>query len=84
MERTVLITGCSSGIGRATSEKFLRRGWTVYATARDTDDIEDLGQHGARTVELDVTKEDDVENAVETVVENDGRLDCVVNNVRKS
>lgn len=77
---TVLITGCSSGIGRATSELFHEKGWGVYATARNTEDIEDLAERGMETLELDVTVDEDVENAVETVVEDEGGIGCVVNN----
>jgi NAD(P)-dependent dehydrogenase (short-subunit alcohol dehydrogenase family) len=78
--RTVLITGCSSGIGRATAKSFHENGWTVYATARDTEDIQDLAERGMETVELDVTKDEDVKNAVKTVVEENGGIGCVVNN----
>ncbi|MCX2819039.1 MAG: NAD(P)-dependent dehydrogenase (short-subunit alcohol dehydrogenase family) [Methanobacteriota archaeon] len=78
--RTALITGCSSGIGRATAERFHRNGWTVYATARDTDDIADLTERGMETVELDVTEDDDVENAVGRVVDENRGIGCVVNN----
>ena len=78
---TVLITGCSSGIGRATAEAFLDDGWTVYATARDTDDIADLGEHeNCRTDELDVTDDSDVRNVVNRMLRQDDRIDCLVNN----
>jgi Short-chain dehydrogenases of various substrate specificities len=77
---TILITGCSSGIGRATAEVFHDEGWKVYATARNTDDIEDLAERGMTILELDVTVDEDVENAVEKVVETDGGIGCVVNN----
>jgi len=80
MVRTVLITGCSSGIGRATAEKFHDEGWRVYATARNTDDIQDLAEKGTETLELDVTEDEDIENAVETVVDEEGGIGCVVNN----
>ncbi|WP_136718139.1 SDR family oxidoreductase [Halorientalis salina] len=79
-DKTVLITGSSSGIGRATAEAFLDADWTVYATARDTDDIADLAEAGAKTQELDVTDEDEIEAAVDRVIEDDDRLDCLVNN----
>ncbi len=79
MARTVLITGCSSGIGRATAEAFLDDEWTVHATARDEDDLTDLAAAGAETSELDVTNARDCERAVERVTE-DEPLDCLVNN----
>lgn len=78
---TVLITGCSSGIGRATAKAFLEDGWTVYATARDTDDIADLEDHErCVTDELDVTDDSDVRNVVNRMLRNDDRIDCLVNN----
>ena len=80
MPATALITGCSSGIGRATAERFDDAGWEVYASARDTDDIRDLGAGGCRTVELDVTETAAAQAAVDRVYDEAGRLDCLVNN----
>ena len=80
MERTVLVTGCSSGIGRATAQAFLAEGWTVVATARDTADIADLADQGCLTRELDVTKPAQCQSVVEWTVEETGRLDTLVNN----
>ncbi len=80
MERTVLITGTSSGIGRATAEAFLGEDWTVVATARDESDIEGLAAAGCLTRELDVTKPAACNEVVEWTVEETGRLDCLVNN----
>jgi NAD(P)-dependent dehydrogenase (short-subunit alcohol dehydrogenase family) len=79
--KTVLITGCSSGIGRATATLFLAEGWRVYATARDTADIGELADHDAcRTLELDVTIDDHCRRAVNRVMHESGRIDCLVNN----
>ncbi|WP_277540359.1 SDR family oxidoreductase [Haloarcula laminariae] len=80
MRDTVLITGCSSGTGRVAARKFLDDGWTVYATARDRDELTALDERGAHTARLDVTSEDDVERVVERVVDEQGQLDCLVNN----
>ena len=80
MEKTVLITGCSSGIGKATAEMFLDDEWMVYATARDTADLEELADAGCGTDELDVTDPEDVERVVDRIVEDQGRIDCLVNN----
>jgi len=80
MTKTALITGSSSGIGRATAAHFLRREWTVYATARDTDDVADLADAGCETAQLDVTSDDDVDRVVDRIVSETGRIDCLVNN----
>jgi NAD(P)-dependent dehydrogenase (short-subunit alcohol dehydrogenase family) len=77
--RPVLITGCSSGIGRATAEHLVEKGWNVYATARRPDSIEDLAKRGAKTLALDVTDEGSMRTAVEEV-ERDGPVGALVNN----
>ena len=76
----VLVTGCSSGIGRATAELLARSGWTVYASARRLDSIEDLGQAGCRLLELDVTDEGSMRAAVEAVEAAEGAVGALVNN----
>lgn len=80
MAKTVLITGCSSGIGRATARAFLDEEWRVWATAREEDDVADLTEEGCQTAELDVTNPRECERVVERVVDTDGRLDVLVNN----
>jgi NADP-dependent 3-hydroxy acid dehydrogenase YdfG len=76
----VLITGCSTGIGRATAERLARRGLTVYATARRLESIEDLKEAGCRTLALDVTDEGSMRAAVEAVEAADGAVGALVNN----
>jgi NAD(P)-dependent dehydrogenase (short-subunit alcohol dehydrogenase family) len=78
--KTVLITGCSSGIGRATALAFLDEEWEVYATARNPADIETLGDRGCDISTLDVTDEDDIDRVVSRIVDEHGRIDCLVNN----
>lgn len=80
MARTVVVTGCSSGVGRATARTFLDAGWTVYATSRDADDLGGLADSGASTAELDVTDDGDVERVVGRVREEAGGVDALVNN----
>ena len=76
----VLITGCSSGIGRATAEHLASRGRTVYATARRRSDVEDLEAAGCRLLELDVTDEGSMAAAVAAVEEAEGAVGVLVNN----
>jgi NAD(P)-dependent dehydrogenase (short-subunit alcohol dehydrogenase family) len=78
--KAVLITGCSSGIGRATALRLAGSGWTVYATARRPESIADLGDAGCRTLALDVTDEDSMRTAVETVEQAEGAVGVLVNN----
>jgi short-subunit dehydrogenase len=77
--RPVLITGCSSGIGRATAEHLVDGGWNVYATARKPEAIEELAKRGAKTVALDVTDEGSMSEAVEEV-ERDAPIGALINN----
>jgi len=78
--KTVLLTGCSSGIGRATAVAFAAEGWTVYATARDPADIESLADAGCETAELDVTESDDIDRVVDRIIDEHGVISCLVNN----
>jgi NADP-dependent 3-hydroxy acid dehydrogenase YdfG len=80
VSKAVLITGCSSGIGRATAERLAKSGWTVYATARRPDSIADLEQAGCRLLALDVTDEPSMEVAVERVQSEEGAVGVLVNN----
>jgi NADP-dependent 3-hydroxy acid dehydrogenase YdfG len=63
----VLITGCSSGIGRETARRLAGRGWTVYATARRPEPLAELERSGCRTLALDVTDEGSMSAAVNAV-----------------
>lgn len=76
----VLITGCSSGIGRATAERLAAEGWKVYATARRPETIADLEQQGCVTLALDVTDEDSMSSAVKQVTEAEGAVGVLINN----
>ncbi len=79
-QKAVLITGCSSGIGRATALGLQDAGWLVYATARRAASIEDLARAGCRTMELDVTDEASMKRAVKQVEDDCGAIDALVNN----
>ena len=78
--KTVLITGCSSGIGRALALEFHRHGLRVFATARNLETLKDLDAMGLETLALDVNSSKDIEAAVKSVDDLTGGLDILVNN----
>src|SRR5207245_3565710 len=80
VSRAVLITGCSTGIGRATAEQLAARGWTVYATARRPESIRALAGRGCKMLALDVCDEASMRAAVETVERAEGAVGVLVNN----
>jgi NAD(P)-dependent dehydrogenase (short-subunit alcohol dehydrogenase family) len=82
-QKVWLITGCSTGFGRALTEAVLARGEIVVATARKPQRLEDLAQQfGDRilALSLDVTQPSEVQAAVNQTIETFGRIDVLVNN----
>jgi NAD(P)-dependent dehydrogenase (short-subunit alcohol dehydrogenase family) len=78
---TVLITGASSGIGRATAALMARGGWQVAATARDPAALEALAREpNVAAFRLDVLDEPSIRETVRAVVERFGTIDVLVNN----
>ncbi|MFI6933304.1 SDR family NAD(P)-dependent oxidoreductase [Streptomyces sp. NPDC050287] len=75
----VLITGCSSGIGRACARRMHRAGMLVYATARRPETLAELAAEGIRTLRLDVTDEDSMRVAVDAVEADHGSVGTLVN-----
>ncbi|MGD1056762.1 MAG: oxidoreductase [Solirubrobacteraceae bacterium] len=78
--KAVLITGCSSGIGRASALRLARSGWTVYASARRLESIAELQSAGCHTLALDVADEDSMRAAVDTVEQAEGAIGVLINN----
>lgn len=80
-QRTVLITGCSTGIGRATALHLAQRGWRVFATARRLALVEEIASERITPLYLDLNAPESCEAAVQRVLEQTGgRLDALVNN----
>jgi NAD(P)-dependent dehydrogenase (short-subunit alcohol dehydrogenase family) len=80
VSKAVLITGCSSGIGRASALRLARGGWTVYASARRPESIADLADAGCRTLGLDVTDAESMRAAVAQVEREKGAVGVLINN----
>jgi len=79
--KTVLITGCSSGIGLATATLLKERGWQVVPTARKPEDLEMLRRDGFDPVRLDVAETESIADASSEVLRRfDGQLGALVNN----
>ncbi len=79
--KTVLITGCSSGIGQASAAHFAKQGWNVVATMRNPQAGAELATHpNVRVVALDVTSRASAEQAVQVALAEFGRIDVLVNN----
>jgi NAD(P)-dependent dehydrogenase (short-subunit alcohol dehydrogenase family) len=80
-ERSVLITGCSSGIGYDAAHTLKARGWRVLATCRKREDCERLRSEGLESFPLDYASEASIEDAVgEALSRTGGRLDALFNN----
>jgi NADP-dependent 3-hydroxy acid dehydrogenase YdfG len=80
VSKAVLITGCSSGIGEATARRLAAHGWSVYASARRPESIAHLADAGCKLLQLDVTDEQSMRAAVETIERKEGAVGVLVNN----
>jgi NAD(P)-dependent dehydrogenase (short-subunit alcohol dehydrogenase family) len=79
--KTVLITGCSSGIGRALCEQYLAKGFHVYASARNILSLNDLVEHSNLTkLTLDVNSQSSIRDAIAHIKQNNDSLDVLINN----
>ena len=77
--RVILITGCSSGIGRALALELHRRGQRVIASARRIDSLTGL-ERGVTRITLDVNSAESIADATAEVLEREGRIDMLINN----
>jgi len=75
-----LVTGASSGIGRATAQRLAALGFTVHAAARRVERMSDLADHGIHVESLDVTDDGSMVTVVDKIMSEHGRIDILVNN----
>lgn len=81
MTKSILITGCSSGIGYACAHALHAKGYQVIASCRSETDVKKLQDEGLTCIQLDVNSVDSIEQAVEEVLKlTDGKLDVLFNN----
>jgi len=79
-KKVIIITGASSGMGKVTALQLLEEGHIVYGGARRVEKMKELEEAGGHALALDITKDEQVVDFVKTVVENEGRIDVLLNN----
>ncbi|MGD1841496.1 MAG: oxidoreductase [Thermonemataceae bacterium] len=79
-KQVILVTGASSGIGKATAKQLLEEGHTVYTAARRVEKMDDLKALGATPLKMDITKEEEIQQVVATIEKEHGGVDVLVNN----
>jgi len=80
MKKIILLTGASSGIGYQTAKSLAKEGHVVYGAARRIEKMETLKQFGVKPIYLDVTDEESIKSAIDTIIGNEGRIDVLINN----
>ena len=79
-KKVVLVTGASSGIGKATAELLAKKGYVVIGGARRLDKMQDLVKAGGQAIELDVTDDKSCKTAVDEIIKRHGKIDALINN----
>lgn len=78
--RTALVTGASSGMGKAIAQRLIADGYLVYVAARSLDKMADLARLGAIPLRMDISKDEEIVAAVQAITEKSGAVDVLVNN----
>lgn len=79
-QKTALVTGASSGMGKAIAKRLIGDGYQVYAAARNVERMADLVRLGARPMRMDVSRDAEIVAGVETILAEAGGVDVLVNN----
>ncbi len=80
MAKTVLVTGASAGIGKATAIYLAKNGYNVYGGARRTEKMQNLETYGIKPISLDITEEKSLVGCVEQIMKETGSIDVLINN----
>ncbi len=81
MNKVILITGASSGMGKITAKYLLKEGHTVYtAVARRLEAMEDIKELGGFPMKMDIGRAEDIARVVQEVISREGRIDVLWNN----
>ena len=80
MKKVIIVTGASSGIGKATALQLIQEGHTVYGLARRVENMQDLIKAGGNAMSMDVTQHDQVKAVIAEIIKRENRIDVLVNN----
>ena len=80
MNKVILITGASSGIGKDTALSLIKEGHLVYGAARRLEMMQDIIQAGGHAIKMDILKERDIDEVVNQITKEQNRIDVLINN----
>lgn len=79
-KKTALVTGASSGMGKAIARRLIQDGYQVYVAARHVEKMADLASLGAQPLRMDISLDAEIVSGVETILAQTGGVDVLVNN----
>jgi short-subunit dehydrogenase len=79
-KKVILITGASSGMGKETAKSLILQGHTVYTVARRIEQMQELKALGGHPIQMDVTKENEIQHVLDTIIQKEGKIDVLWNN----
>ncbi|WP_028746377.1 oxidoreductase [Rhizobium mesoamericanum] len=79
-KKTALVTGASSGMGKAIAKRLISDGYRVYVAARQVEKMDDLARMGATPLRMDISNDQEIKTAVEIILAETGGIDVLVNN----
>ncbi|MBK0091178.1 oxidoreductase [Erwinia sp. S59] len=79
-KKTALVTGASSGMGKAIAHKLIQDGYQVYVAARHVDKMSDLVSLGAKPLRMDISVDEEIVAGINTILTQTGGVDVLVNN----